>query len=84
MLKLNLYKINSTLKSKLSPPNLKNRKDVFTDMMSFLECISVVLHGVGVSQPCRTLGSHGISREGGTVTLKEDFLGERKLLLGEP
>lgn len=29
MLKLNLYKINNTLKSKLPPPKLRNRKDVF-------------------------------------------------------
>lgn len=36
LLKLNLYKINNTLKSKRLPPKSKNMKDVFTGVMSLL------------------------------------------------
>lgn len=76
MLKLNLYKINNTLKSKLSPQKLRNRKDVFTGNFFLGMCLCGIL-GVGVSQTCSTLDSHSISREGGTVTLKRDFPGKR-------
>lgn len=65
-----MYKINNTLKSKHPPPKSKNMEDVFTGMMSFLGCVSVVLLGVGVSQLHRALGNHSISWEGDTITLK--------------
>lgn len=65
-----MYKINNTIKSKHPPPKSKNMKYVFTDIMSFLGCISVVLLGVGVSQVYSALGSHSISWEGDSIILK--------------